>query len=326
MTKFDGYHAVASGVALADRSGRIRLEVAGVDRAKFLHNLTTNEIKRMPVGRGCESFVTSLQGKTLGPESIMALTDPGGLALALPHFQKYGVFDEIVLEDRSETTFEFHLVGPKADEIVRNAGGELPEPENLAHRITELAGIEVLILREAPTGRPGLTLIGARSNANKVAGMLREHGKTSGLVDLTPETFEVLRIEAGTPVFGREVTEKNLPQEFGRDDAAISFVKGCYLGQETVARIDALGHVNQILKGIIFKFDASCPATGSELEGDGRRVGMITSSVFSPGWNAPIALALVRTTHAQAGTELQIKNHDGSITATVSDLPMLPKG
>jgi tRNA-modifying protein YgfZ len=334
MLTSSSYYAVEDRVAWGDLSGRVRLEVGGPDRAKFLHNLTTNEVKRLPVGRGCEAFVTSLQGKTLAyvkllacADSILVCADTGGLLLALPHFQKYGVFDEITLEDRSESTFEFHLAGPKVDELVRQAGGDVPESIDLAHRATTLADCPLLVIRESPTGRPGLTLIGPRGGAARVLGILRLKGQDLGLAELDPECFEVLRLEAGTPVFGRDVTEKNLPQEIGRDDRAINFVKGCYLGQETVARIDALGHVNQVMRGLRLDPVSPCPAPGAVALAEGKRVGFVTSSAFSPGWNSPIALALVRTTHARSGAELIVQEpeHGGAAVATVCALPMIPR-
>ncbi len=113
--------AVTTHVGLTDRSDRVRLEISGPDRAKFLHNLTTNEIKRLAVGRGCETFVTNPQGKTIGyliilvaDDRIIARADPGGIALALPHFQKYGVFDDVSIDDGSSSTFELHFFGPCA--------------------------------------------------------------------------------------------------------------------------------------------------------------------------------------------------------------------
>jgi folate-binding protein YgfZ len=335
MLNLMGYQSVERGVAWADRSGRVRLEVAGPDRAKFLHNLTTNDVKRLPVGRGCEAFITSPQGKTLAyvkilacADSILLCTDPGGLVLALPHFQKYGVFDDIALEDRSGSTFEFHLAGPRAEELIRLAGGQTPEPLDLAQVATTLADCPLLVVRESPTGRPGLTLIGARSGASKVAGLLSSQGQGLGLAKLDLECFEILRIEAGTPAFGRDVTEKNLPQEIGRDAWAINLVKGCYLGQETVARIDALGHVNQLLKGLRLDPQAPAPAPGTVVEAEGKRVGFVTSSAVSPGWNGPIALAMIRASHVRAGTRLFVQGHDGpgpgATAATVCDLPMLP--
>jgi folate-binding protein YgfZ len=137
--------------------------------------------------------------------------------------------------------------------------------------------------------------------------------------------FEVLRIEAGTPVFGKDITEKNLPQEIGRDARAINFVKGCYLGQETVARLDALGHVNQILRGLVFEPGSDCPPSGATLEDGDKRVGVVTSSAFSPARNASVALGMVRTSHAEPGTKVTIRVGDGQapIAATVSDTPIL---
>ena len=125
MLQASEFERMAVHVGLVDRSDRVRLEITGPDRAKFLHNLTTNEVKRLAVGRGCEAFVTSLQGKTIGymivlaaDDRIIVRADPGGAELALPHFRKYGVFDDVAIDDRTASTFELHLFGPEAAELV----------------------------------------------------------------------------------------------------------------------------------------------------------------------------------------------------------------
>src|SRR5438046_8506879 len=105
-----------------------------------------------------------------------------------------------------------------------------------------------------------------------------------------------MRIEAGYPLYGRDITDKNLPQEIDRDRLAISFTKGCYLGQETVARIDALGHVNRLLRGIKF-LTSAIPERGTELQSGGKVVGHVTSSCWSPGIGAPLALGFLRRGH-----------------------------
>ncbi len=248
-------------ILFLDRSDRGRLDVLGPDRAKFLHNLTTNDVKRLAVGRGQEAFVTSLQGKTLGFVTLLACddrivlrTDPGALPGLLPHLEKYGVFDEVTLSPSA--SFEFHLAGGGAEEVLRRAGGEPPDEGDLSHRTTRVGDVPVLAVREWPIGAAGLSLIGPAEAAGRVRDALHEPGR---LQDLDPAASEAMRIEAGTPAFGRDVTADNLPQEVGRDARAISFVKGCYLGQETVARIDALGHVNRLLKGLIFPTGAAVP-------------------------------------------------------------------
>jgi len=331
MLQASEFAAIAAHAGLIDRSDRVRLEINGPDRARFLHNLTTNEVKRLPAGRGCEAFVTSLQGKIIGhvilhvtEDRILVGMDPGCAVAVLAHLRKYGVFDDVAIEDRGAATFELQLAGPDASELIRRAGGRLPEEMDHAHVMIGLEGSPVRVVRESPTVLPGFTLIGEKPAKEPVWEILLRIGRGSGLVAVDPESFEVLRIEAGTPVFGKDVTDKNLPQEIGRDDRAISFVKGCYLGQETVARIDALGHVNQVLKGLRFDEQTPCPLPGTPLESEGKRAGVITSAAFSPVRNAPVALGLIRTTHAQAGTRLCVEKLDctTSTEATVTDLPM----
>jgi tRNA-modifying protein YgfZ len=329
MPTSNDFQKLATHAGLFDRSDRCRLEIRGPDRGKFLHNLTTNEIKRLAAGRGCESFVTNLRGKTVGYvtvlvdiDRILVRTDPGALRGLLPHIEKYGVFDDVTIDDKTATTFELHLAGATAGSLLERAGARLPEEGDYSHVVTELGGMPVRVVRESPTALPGWTVIGEKTAAHTVTEALRLHGREAGLVEADRETFDVMRIEAGTPVFGKDITENNLPQEIGRDSRAISYVKGCYLGQETVARLDALGHVNQVLKGLLFEEDAPVPRPGTELEADGKRVGAITSAAFSPVRNAPVALAMVRTSHAQAGTKLSVKVDDKAPgpVAVVSEL------
>jgi tRNA-modifying protein YgfZ len=331
MITTNEFEVMATHVGLVDRSDRVRLEITGPDRVKFLHNLTTNEIKRMAVGRGCEAFITSPQGKTIGymiilaaDDRIIARADPGGAELALPHFRKYGVFDDVSIDDISASTFELHLLGAEAIDLVTRVAGRLPEETEYAHVATEIGGKPVRLVRESPALPRGLTVIGELAAAMSVKESLLKHGRDLGLVEVDADSFDVLRIEAGTPVFGKEVTDKNLPQEFGRDDRAINFVKGCYLGQETVARIDALGHVNQLLKGLRFEPGSPVLEPGSVLEHDGKRVGLVTSAAFSPVQGAPVGLGFVRTTHSQAGSRLSIKSPqgNGAAEAIVEDLPI----
>lgn len=302
--------ALDRGVAWIDRSDRARLDVSGPDRASFLHNLTTNEIKRLPEGRGCEAFITSPQGKTLGfvtlhaaPDRILLRTDPGGLALALPHLQKYGVFDDVALDDRSQSTFEHHLVGPQAPELLRALGAEVPPEADHAHHPSSLAGKPVLIVRESPSGDPGLTIVGESADAPAVKSAILDAGQKFHLARLSPTQFDALRVEAGTPVFGQDVTESNLPQEIDRNHSAINFVKGCYLGQETVARLDALGHVNKILRGL--EFDSpELPPLGATLEVSGKPVGSVSSTARSLRTGQAIGLGIVRVAHAEPGSAL----------------------
>ena len=327
MTATATYQALLNGYGIVDRSDRGRLAVSGPDRAKYLHNVTTNDVKKLAVGQGHEAFVTSLQGKTLGFVTLLAeesrillRTDPNALAAFLPHLRKYGVFDEVEIDDISGETYELHVLGSGAESALIHAGIEVPPVGEGSHVAATIGDARILVVRESPTRLPGFTLIGPAAEASALISKLRDAGE--GLVEVFDDVFEGLRIEAGTPLFGKDLTADNLPQELGRDSRAISFVKGCYLGQETVARIDALGHVNKNLKGLRF-VDTQEPApAGSEIQIDGKKVGTITSSTVSPSTGWPIALGYVRATHALEGTEVSVVSPSGNVAAVVLDLPM----
>ena len=322
------YQSSRTAAVLLDRSERLRVEVAGPDRAKFLHNLTTNDVKRLPAGQGVEAFVTSPQGKTLGYVTLLAAddriwlrTDPVVEGPVLPHLAKYGVFDDVTVVDATASTFELHLAGPRAADLLEATGAGLPDDGPLRHRTAEIAGVAVRVVRESPFGAGGLTLIGPRDGSPAVLAAVRAAGEGFGLADLDGPTAEALRVEAGTPAAGRDVTPDNLPQEVARDDRAINFVKGCYLGQETVARIDALGHVNKLLRGFRFEGDA-VPPPGASVEADGKKVGTLTSTVADPAGGGSIGLGYVRTTHAGPGTAVEAVSGDARWPAVVSALPM----
>ncbi|RUL88275.1 CAF17-like 4Fe-4S cluster assembly/insertion protein YgfZ [Tautonia sociabilis] len=321
--------AIDLGAVLADRPGRARIRVVGPDRAKFLHNLTTNDVKARAPGSGCEAFVTSPQGRTLGlvtlvirEDAILLRTEEESLGAVVPHLRKYGVLEEVELEDETAETFEFHLAGPRAGELLGAVGVATRPGEDLAHGPAEVAGRAVLVVREDPLGAEGYSLIGRKEDAQAVREALSGEGEPLGLVALSAGAWEAFRIEAGTPASGRDVTEKNLPQELARDDRAISFRKGCYLGQETVARLDALGHVNRLIRGLRIEADAPPPSGATLVDGE-KQVGWIGSAAVSERTGRPIALAIVRTSHVEPGRSVAIRvEGEPDRPATVAGLPM----
>jgi folate-binding protein YgfZ len=288
-----------------ERTDRERLVISGPDRAKFLHNLCTNDIKALGAGQGCEAFVTNLQGKTLAYVSVHALddrllirSDPHGLEAAIPHFRKYGVFDEVEIENTALSTCEFHVVGLL----------EPPGTRDGDHAPLAFAGAAALTIRESPFGTAGVTLIAPRDARDAVIEALEQSGAPS----IDRDTVETLRIAAGTPVFGLDVTDANLPQEIDRDRQAISFTKGCYLGQETVARLDALGHVNKILRRIE-SIDGEPPAPGQAVSVNGVEAGTITSSAQSEKLHRKAALAVLRVKAAPVGSTVSWTGGQGIV-------------
>lgn len=295
---------------LANRSDRVRQIVGGVDRAKFLHNYCTNDVKRLSKGRGCEAFVTSIQGRTLAwisiherGDDLILRADPGGLELANPHFAKYALFDDVSFRDSSEETREFHVAGSQTDAIIAQHFGPeaLPGPEALS--VVSIG--DLTFIRESPLFHPGITVIGAL--AFDPTALIREIGGV-----LSASEIEGLRIQAGTPRFKMDISPENLPQEIDRDVRAISFVKGCYLGQETVARLDALGHVNRMLRRVI-DIEGEAPDHGVTLTVDGSEVGVVTSAGKSPVDGESHAIAMIRVKPAPPGTLVRWRAGQGRI-------------
>ncbi len=288
--------------AWIDRSARTRLLVTGRDRLKTLHNLTTQDVLTLKPGEGREAFVTSPRGKTLAwisihalPDALLLRGDERAAEVLLPHFQKYALFDEVTWIDRQDATFETHVIGPWPSPI------ELP---NLGVATLTWAGKTLVIVRESPTAIDGTTLIGETADAGAIAEAVRGQGVTK----IDAESFEALRIEAGTPRSGEDVTAEDLPQEFERDARAISFKKGCYLGQETVARLDALGHVNRVFRGLVCEPGADLKPGSTLLGEDAKPAGKVTSATFSKRLGRFVALGLVRTRQAEPGTTLKTES------------------
>jgi hypothetical protein len=173
--------------------------------------------------------------------------------------------------------------------LLRGATGTDLPTALLSHCETKLSGATVFVRRVDWAGPVGFFVSGPADSAAAAQKSL----VSAGAVPCGDKAVEIARIEAGTPFYGRDINDKNFPQEVGRDERAISFTKGCYLGQETVARIDALGHVNRLLVGLCFE-GSEAPTPGTELRVGDKTAGTVTSSVYSPRLEAPLALGYVR--------------------------------
>jgi len=283
---------------------RTIIEVSGEDRVSFLHNLCTNDVRRLEPGRGCEAFFTNVQGKILchallfcRADSIVIHATDGHAQTLLPHLDKYLIREDVVLSDLSDSSV-FLLTGPTAKNFLQQH--EVPSDlEVLAHCETDLDGARVQVRRAPLVQVPCFILSCGQEHTTKLQNFL--HNASIHRVDA--DIFEIVRIENGFPSSGCDITAENFPQEVGRDQLAISFTKGCYLGQETVARIDALGHVNRYL--VSLQFDGSdVPPKATELKNENEVVGKVTSACFSPKLQKPIALGYVRREVIERGGEI----------------------
>jgi folate-binding protein YgfZ len=251
--------------------------------------------------------LTTVQGKTLAhvfvfalPDSLIIDTVADQAEVILKHLDHYLVSEQVELADRSREWAEQFLAGAQAARVLEIATGSPPPGERLAHRAEKIAGHTVWLRRADLVSTEGFLIAGANDDLPSVQAELLSRGASA----CDQSAFQAARIEWGFPLFGVDLSEKNLPQEVARDAQAISFVKGCYLGQETVARIDALGHVNKTLCGVRFS-GSDIPAPGATLTVAGQMAGEVTSAAFSPALQAPLALAYVRRGSSAPGTTLE---------------------
>jgi folate-binding protein YgfZ len=306
------YAALTAGCGVADFSHRTQVELRGADRASFLHNLCTNDIRKLAPGTGCEAFLTDAQGHTLffanvfvGAEALVVETVPGQGPGLLAHLDKYLIREKVELVDLTNDWAELLVAGAGAAAVLERLDQQLPalkpkEMKLLDHFDAAIVEIPARV-RRVDCVLPAAWLI---SCERQRVGELWRALRAAGALPCGARAVEMARIEAGTPLFGPDIGDRNLPQELARNDRAISFVKGCYLGQETVARIDALGHVNKTLAGV--RFDgAEVPTAGTPLSKDGSEVGKVASAAWSPRLAAPLALAYVRRGSEGIGTRLE---------------------
>jgi folate-binding protein YgfZ len=304
--EFLAQHAALTRAAgLATLAGRTLLEIRGADRISFLHAFCTNNIKALAAGAGCEAFVTSPQGKTLGhvlvfceAERVLLDASPGHAAALITHFDRYLLSEDVQFVDRTSETGLLLVAGFGAAGALRQAVGHEPPNAMLTIAAAQIADVAVRVAC-IPFVSTGYFVWHPASEATRVIPAL----VASGALPCESGAVEAARIEAGFPLFGTDITVDNLPQEVGRDAQAISFTKGCYLGQETIARIDALGHVNRKLVGLKFP-TGELPAAGTSLLVGEKEVGRVTSAAWSPLLNAPLALGYVRSAHSRPGNQL----------------------
>lgn len=309
--------ALRTGIGYCDLSGRTQIELTGADGAKVLHGLCTNDIKRLTPGGGCEAFLTNVQGKTTGyinvfcqDQSLIIDTSPGLAAEMIPALDRYIIREDVKLIDRSDEWGEVLVSGTQATSLLRSEFvGSIPD-SRIGIANGTIGTIPAQLRRVPYTSAACFFICCAAPQVADVVSWLSH----KDAVQCGCEAINATRIEMGVPVFGLDVTPDNLPQELARDQVAISFTKGCYLGQETVARLDALGHVNRRLLGLKFSV-TTVPPAGTTITVDGKQVAQITSSCFSPRLNAPLALAFIRRGSDKPGTVIGSEFGDAEIVA-----------
>ncbi len=285
----EGYEALRQGAAWLDLSARGRIVARGRDRARFLHNITSNEVKKMLPGSGCYAFLLSPQGRIQADLNLFCFedhflidTEPDFREKVQQHILKYKVADQVELENVTAGTAAIGLEGPQAAAILTAAGAPVPAA-GFAHLPWGSRTVAAISL----TGQPGFRVYCAAGERAGVVELL----EGAGAKPADAGDARLVRMENGKPLYGVDIRDTSLPQET-QQLHALSFSKGCYLGQEIVERIRAMGRVHKKLERL--ELDGSePPAPGAKLTVEGRDA-EVTSSIYSPRLGKVIALAYVR--------------------------------
>lgn len=319
------YEAITHGVGLFQRSDRAWVRVTGKDRLTWLHNLSTHQVKPLQPGEGQYTFFLNVQGRIVfdgvllvDREAVLLDIDRRSLDAALKHLGKYAVIEDVHLADESDRVSRIALIGRKGAEVLVQQGlpfaGNLPLFGHIA-----LKAPAVHVARTDFCGEFAIELIQYRDSGQKEPGHIVP--SAADIPEVGAAAVQIRRIEAGIPWPGAEITEDCLPAETKQLSRAVSFNKGCYLGQEVVERMRSRGVVARQLVGLRVKEDRLPPA-GSPLFGDdGKSVGILTSACRSPGCGGIIALGYLKTPWAEPGRPLRIESNGAFLDTEVVALP-----
>ena len=326
------HHAVRSGVGIIDLSHRGRLRLTGEDRAAFLHRINSNDVEGLKLGEGnCATMLTN-RGKIISDMKVCAFQDRIGIStnaetteILFKELDKYIIADDVDLEDCTDTTGIIALHGPQSTQLVQSVLGIDVTGLKEYHAISEeVEGRLIDCLRSDETGEIGYELYVAVTSMEWLWGTLLTKGREFDATPFGLTALNSLRIEAGIPRYGAELSDSIIPLE-AELEHAIDFEKGCYIGQEIVARMKYRGHPNRLLRG----FEVECgtpPLQNDKIVDNGKEIGWITSSVSSPSLDKTIALGYVRMAYTDAGSKVKIMAGDEAVNATVAVLPFYKGG
>lgn len=331
---FEEHAAASSAAGLLDLSFLGKMEISGPDAREFVQRIVSADFRDVAPGSGRESYLLTAQGKI--QHSFDGLATPDGFLLILEgsdipslkaDLEKFRFSENVTYRDFSQDLGALLLCGPRAEEILRKAAGgaALPGPAERSHEFVKIEGTGVLAVRDRRAGLDGFLLLIIRPGAETVWNALQAAGASAGMRPIGLATYDTLRIEAGRPRFGLDYTHEHFPQEVG-DSLAFSLNKGCYPGQETVARIDSYGRVHRRLTCVVLDSPTEdLPERGDPLLLGSEVVGELKSWAISPVLERPVAFAIVRSAKAPAGTTLEIRADGRVLTAKVTDPPPVPR-
>jgi len=317
-----GYEAARQRAAFLDRSDRGRVLVSGADRASYLQGLFTNDIAGLKQGQGCYTAYLTAQGRMIADlhayetGDVILLTMSGDVKdTVLAKLDQFIFAEDVQLGDVTATFAQVAVVGPDAARTLGHVIGGVTDSALLAmadhaNIRADWQGAPAIITRINDTGARGYDVFVETAQASAFTNAL----VVAGVVGLDAETADAIRIESGMPLFHRDMDEETIPLEAGIETRAISFTKGCYVGQEVIIRVLHRGHgrVARKLVGLTIEGDVP-PASGTSIRTSDREVGRVTSSTFSPALQRPIALGYVHRDFVEPGTIVSVDDSSAEV-------------
>jgi folate-binding protein YgfZ len=321
-------------VGVIDLSFRSRICLTGSDRMRFLHGQVTNDVKSLQPGQGCYAALVTAKGRMQSDLNIYCLVnellldfEPGLTSMVSGRLEKYIVSDDVQLVDVAPHYGLLSIQGPQSAAAIDHLGlfEELPSAPHSFCTLTDTTLGELYLAKQSRLETDGFDLYVPISGLAAAAQRVVSAAKAVGGCACGWNALEMARIEAGIPRFGLDIDEGNLPQECGIESHAVSYNKGCYIGQEVLNRIHTMGHVNRMWCG--FKLAESLnslPQKGDKLWLEGREAGYVTSALMSRRMGYPLALGYVRRELKHLGTELTLRTAGTESKAWVTELPFRP--
>lgn len=326
----DEYQALQEGCGLVDLSFRGKLRITGRDRRTWLHGQVTQDIKRLEDGQVTYATVLTPQGKMVCDMRVAALPDeliidvPAGTATPIPEYlDHYLIMERAEIEDLTQAWALLSLQGPQSPcAVAAVLGDEATRLPLWGASCVEFHDEPLYLSRIPECGEDGFNLMVPARCAAALWGALSQHRSALAVHSVGWNALNVRRLEAGIPWWGEELGPQIVPLE-ARLDHAISLTKGCYVGQEIIARIEARGHVNNLLTGFLVDGPAF-PERGAEITHEGKKVGVVSTSAHSLRLHRPVALGYLRRELQEPGTRVQAVAPNGEATLEVTSLPFVP--
>jgi tRNA-modifying protein YgfZ len=308
-----GYQELREDAAWINLSGRGEIMATGEDRARLLHAMSTNHIQGLEEGQGCYVFFLNAQGRILADANILNVgdsllidTEPETRSKLFAHLDQYIIADDVTLTDETENLAVVGIEGPHGSEKLNGIGIPLPTGD-----YNVVSWGQRFVAKISATGQPGYRIY---LPSSELAALVSELEST-GITESDAAAVETVRLENGKPRYGADITERYLSQETNQMHA-LSFSKGCYLGQEIVERVRSRAQIHRMLSPVRIEAQ-SPPPPRTKLRADEKDVGEITSSAFSPAHNQVVALAYVRVEQIQARSEMMLAGSEPDIRAYI---------